>query len=142
MSEISVAVNSLAETNNLLRLDVKKLVIMESMIKDILQVTTALQNLDGVRYTDDNPVHALSLAISNFGAHGRSMAYEQDLLRSLHFLAIQARHEKIETAHAGTYEWIFRLFRIQHSPSDLSNGLSRAMASFGSTDNQDAESRH
>ena len=108
MSEISVAVNSLVETNNLLRLDMRKLATMDSMMKDILRATKALQSGDRDQERLNDPVQALSLAVSSLGVHGRTIAYEQDLLGSLHFPMIQARHEKIEQAHANTYEWVFR----------------------------------
>ncbi|KAK4040863.1 hypothetical protein C8A01DRAFT_45882 [Parachaetomium inaequale] len=107
-AQISVAVKGLVETNNLLRLDMKKLVTMDTMVKDILQAIKVLQPGDEDRHTTNDRMHALSLAISNLGAHGRTLAREQDLLASLHFLAFQVRHESIDKAHADTYEWIFQ----------------------------------
>jgi len=108
MSEISVAVNRLTETNNLLRLDMKRLAAMDAMIQDILSATTALQSTDRNQRTSQDPMQALSLAVSNLGVHAQTIAHEQHLLSSLHFSMIRARHEKIEKAHANTYEWIFR----------------------------------
>jgi hypothetical protein len=108
MSDISEAVNSLIATSNLLKLDMKKVLAMERMIKDILQATEALQSGCEDRHKADSSAHSLSLAISSLGAHGRNMTYEQNLLDGLHFVMIEARHEKIEKAHADTYEWIFR----------------------------------
>jgi hypothetical protein len=107
MSHISEAVDALIETSNLLKLDMKKVLAMERMIKDILQATQALQSGRKERHKADGSAHSLSLAISSLGTHGRTMAYEQNLLGGLHFVMIEARHEKIEKAHADTYEWIF-----------------------------------
>ncbi len=110
MSEIAVAVNSLTKTNHLLSLDMKRLTAMEAMMKDVLKATKALQSGDRERQESNNPMQmqALSLAVSDLGVHGQTIAHEQDLLASLHFPMIQARHEKIEKAHANTYEWIYR----------------------------------
>ncbi len=110
MSEIAVAVKTLTRTNHLLSLDMKRLTTMEAMMKDVLKATEALQFGDRDRQESSNPMkmQALSLAVSDLGVHGRAIAHEQDLLVSLHFPMIQARHEKVETAHANTYEWIYR----------------------------------
>ena len=119
MSEITVAVNSLTRTNHLLSLDMKKLITMEAMMKDVLAATKALQPGDMDRQESNNPMQmqALSLAVSDLGVHGRTIAQEQDLLASLHFPMIQTRHEKIEQAHANTYEWIFRKPMPENSES-------------------------
>ena len=110
MSEIAVAVKTLTRTSHLLSLDMKRLTTMEAMMKDVLKATEALQSGDRDRREPSNPMQmqALSLAVSDLGVRGRTIAQEQDLLASLHFPMIQARHEKIEQAHAKTYEWIFQ----------------------------------
>ncbi|KAK3898926.1 hypothetical protein C8A05DRAFT_18559 [Staphylotrichum tortipilum] len=108
MSEVSVAVSSLAETNSLLRLDTKELATIKDMIKDILGAIKALQASDGDRSKSNDPMQSLSLAVSSLSVHGQTMAYDLALLGSLHFPMIQVRHERIAKAHAETYEWIFR----------------------------------
>ncbi len=110
MSEIAVAVNGLIRTNHLLSLDMKKLITIEVLMKDVLKATKALESGKEDQQESSNPLkmQALSLAVSDLSVHGRTMVDEQDLLASLHFPMIQTRHEKIEKAHANTYEWIFR----------------------------------
>jgi hypothetical protein len=92
----------------MLKLDMKKVLAMERMIKDILQATKALESGCEDRHKANDSAHALSLALSSLGTHGRNMTYEQNLLSGLHFAKIEARHEQIEKAHADTCEWIFR----------------------------------
>ncbi len=108
MSEISVAVGRLAETNNVLTVDMKKLAGMNAMVEDILETTKALQSGDTNRSDHSDPVRSLSLAISSLSVQGQTLTYDRALLAGLHFPTIQTRHENIETAHAKTFEWIFQ----------------------------------
>lgn len=108
MSEILIAINRLTETNNRLRLDMKRLATMDAMVKDILSVTTALQSTERNQRKFKPSMQALSLAVSNLGVQAQTIADEQHLLGSLYFSMFQVRHAKIEKAHANTYEWIFR----------------------------------
>lgn len=110
MSEISVAIRDLLEANMLLRLDLKRLGNLEKSMADIGE---ALQPITSgrLRYTDSlsSPwsLQHLSQAVSEIGLHGRQLTFEHEFLRSLHFPAIESRHQSIPAAHANTYSWIF-----------------------------------
>lgn len=110
MSDISVAIHDLLEANMFLRLDLKKLGIIEKSVADIKM---ELQPLIKHQYEETHLVSSphllqfLSQAISDIGLHGRQVTSEHQFLRSLHFPVIEARQQKIPDAHKNTYDWIF-----------------------------------
>lgn len=73
------------------------------------------QKLDEIRLqlleqTNKDNIDDFSGLLENLRAlaeEGKSVKKQQNILRSLHFPNIKARHETIKLAHAETFKWIF-----------------------------------
>lgn len=68
-----------------------------------------LQLVDPDMITElSNRFQSLSVAMARLEGEGKTIASDQRFLRSLYFQRFMTRHDKIETAHARTFEWMFR----------------------------------
>ncbi|KAI1459734.1 hypothetical protein F4805DRAFT_420067 [Annulohypoxylon moriforme] len=95
--------------------EMKKLHSSQKPLENAAEQIRELKEVDPVMIEElSKSLQNLSKSMVQLKEQSKATVMDQEFLRSLYFERLMARHDRIETAHSQTYEWIFKDSQTNH----------------------------